>query len=121
MHGRGGLWTTFATDGHLRITDARPVPDGMTFGTVRGDGSLETKFPWWGSRRATHRIVIRGRRLDGVAAPFVRRYRDHAGATSAPHFWATRLRFSRAGCWRVSARSGRARLSFVVSVVPAAR
>jgi hypothetical protein len=36
--------------------------------------------------------------------------------TSAPHFWATRPRFPAAGCWRITATSGRARLTFTVKL-----
>lgn len=115
FHGRRGLWTVLPLDGVLRITRTTPVPPGETFGSVGRDGSLATKFPWWGSRSAAARLTIRGERLDGRAAPL--RLTAGPGATArSPRFWATRLRFARPGCWRVVAMSGRARLAFTVSV-----
>ena len=119
FHGRRGLWTALPPDGVLRITSTTPVPPGATAGEIHPDGSLTTKFPWFGSRAARPRLVIRGRRLDGPA----RRFRWTFGPGSearSPHFWATRLTFARPGCWRVTGRSGRARLRFTVEVQAAA-
>lgn len=114
-HGKRGLWTQLPLDGVLRITATTPVPPGETFGTMSPDGSLNTKFPWWGSRSAAAKLTIRGTRLDGQA----RRLRLTGGSgptANSPHFWPTRLRFSTPGCWRVTAKSGRARLTFTISV-----
>jgi hypothetical protein len=119
-HGRDGLWTVFNKEGVLRINPTPPTRPGETFGRTYADGSLDTKFPWWGSRRASARLVIRGQRLDGSARAFVKKYRAHPGATRAPYFWATRLRFGTPGCWRVTGRAGGARLSFVLLVQPVA-
>lgn len=115
FYGRAGLWTLLPADGVLRITSATPVPVGATGGTVHADGSLSTKFPWWGSRAASGRLSIRAKRLDRHA----RRLRLTVGPGSsarAPHFWPSRLRFATPGCWQVDARSGRAHLTFLLSV-----
>ena len=114
-HGAHGLWTVLPLDGVLRITTATPVPPGETFGTVSPSGALRTKFPWWGSKSAAAKLTIRGTRIDGRARSL--RLTVGPGATAhAPHFWPTRLRFARPGCWRVTARSGHARLTFTLSV-----
>lgn len=115
FYGMTGLWTLLPVDDVLRITSVTPVPPGATGGTVHSDGSLSTKFPWWGSRSASARLRIRAKRLDGGA----RQLRVTAGPGSSarsPHFWPTRLRFATSGCWQVDARSGRAHLTFILSV-----
>jgi hypothetical protein len=114
-HGKRGLWTILPDDGLLVITETHPTPPGTTYGKIHPDGSLSTKFPWWGSRRASAKLRIRGRRIDGSA----RRFRLSVGPGAearSPHFWATRLRFASAGCWRMTATSGRARLAFTIAV-----
>src|SRR4051812_48735133 len=70
FHGRHGLWTTLPADGVLRITTTRPVPPGQTFSQINPDGSLGTKFPWWGSHAAAPRLTLRAHRLDGPGHPF---------------------------------------------------
>jgi hypothetical protein len=114
-HGEHGLWTSLPADGVLRITARTPPASGEAFGTIFPDGSLSTKFPWWGSRSAAAKLTIRGTRLDGHARGF--RLTVGAGAIArSPHFWASRLRFTTPGCWKVAARSGRAHLAFTVAV-----
>jgi hypothetical protein len=118
-HGKRGLWTVLPHDGVLVITTTRPPPPGTTFGKIYPDGSLSTKFPWWGSQSAAAKLRIRGRRFDAPA----RRLRLTLGAgptASSPHFWATWPRFASPGCWRVTARSGGARLAFKIAVRSAA-
>jgi hypothetical protein len=115
IHGEHGLWTPLPLDGVLRITTGTPVAAGETLGTIHRDGSLSTKFAWWGSRAAAAKLTIRGTRLDGD----VRRLRLTVGPgaiANSPHFWASRLRFATPGCWKIKARSGRAHLTFTVSV-----
>jgi hypothetical protein len=120
VHGQRGLWTVLPRDGMLVITTTRPPPPGTTFGKIYPDGSLSTKFPWWGSRSAAAKLRIRGRRLDEHA----RRLRLTVGRGAiarSPHFWATWPRFASPGCWRVTGRSGRARLTFTITVRSEAR
>ena len=114
-YGNQGLWTVLPPDGVLRITTTRPVPPGDTFGQISPAGALSTKFPWFGSTAAHPTLTILGTRLDGRARPLHLRVGPGATANS-PHFWATRLRFSTAGCWRVTAKSGPALLTFTLSV-----
>jgi hypothetical protein len=113
--GERGLWTVLPLDGVLRITTTTPVAPDTTFGKVYADGSLSTKFPWWGSRSAGSKLTIRGYRLDGRARQLRLTVGPGAEAGS-PHFWPTRLRFARPGCWRVTGRSGHAGLAFTISV-----
>jgi hypothetical protein len=115
FYGKHGLWTVLPLDGMLRITAIRPVPPGETFGQISPDGTLSTKFPWWGSKSAAAKLTIRGTRVDGPARPLRLTVRPGATANS-PHFWATRLRFARPGCWRVTATSGDAHLAFTLAV-----
>jgi hypothetical protein len=114
-HGEHGLWTALPLDGILRITTRTPVADGETAGTIRRDGSLSTKFPWWGSKAASAKLTIRGRRLDGDARP-LRLTIGPGAVANSPHFWPSRLRFATPGCWKVTAKSRRAHLTFTVSV-----
>ena len=115
FYGKRGLWTVLPLDGALRITTTTPVRPGTTFGKIDPNGSLSTKFPWWGSRSAGAKLAIRGKRLDGPARRM--RLTVGPGATArSPHFWPTRLRFARPGCWRVTGRSGHASLAFTISV-----
>jgi hypothetical protein len=114
-HGKRGLWTVLPLDGMLVITTTHPPPPGTTFGRIYPDGSLSTKFAWWGSRSAAAKLRIRGRRLDG-RAPRLRLTAGGGATARSPHFWATWPRFASRGCWRVTARSGRARLTFTIAV-----
>jgi hypothetical protein len=119
FHGKRGLWTVLPPDGRLVISNTHPPPPGTTFGKVYRDGSLSTKFGWWGSRAAAAKLRIGGRRLDAQARRL--RLTVGRGATArAPHFWPSRLRFASPGCWRVIGRSGRARLTFTIAVRSAA-
>jgi hypothetical protein len=119
FYGKRGLWTVLPHDGVLVITTTHPPPPGTTFGKIYPDGSLSTKFAWWGSRLAAAKLRIRGKRLDAPARRL--RLTVGAGATArSPHFWPTWPRFASPGCWRVAARSGRARLTFTIAVRSAA-
>jgi hypothetical protein len=115
FHGKHGLWTVLPLDGALRITSTRPVPPGEYFGQISDDGALSTKFPWWGSKSAAAKLTIHGTHIDGRARPLRVTVGQGASANS-PHFWPTRLRFARPGCWRVTGKSGHARLTFTLAV-----
>jgi hypothetical protein len=106
-HGNGALWTALAPGGKMVATRQFVLPDG----------SMRIKFPWWGSRRAGADLRITGSSLNppgGVARAHV-----SPGLTGAPHFWASGVIFPVEGCWRVTARAGRARLTVVVFVLKA--
>ena len=113
-YGNGRLWTTLPLDGRMVVSTTHPPLPGTYFGEVHPDGSISEKFWWWGARSAGSRLRFTGTRLDGHARPL------HAdvipGTAHSPRFWATRLTFTTAGCWRVTARAGTAKLSFVIAV-----
>jgi hypothetical protein len=112
--GNGRLWTQIPVDGRLVVTTTRPPAPGMVFGELRRDGSIATKFPWWGARREGGELRIAGKRRDGAAKPL--RASVASGLARAPHFWASTIRFSAQGCWQVTASARRAKLTFVVQV-----
>lgn len=76
------------------------------------DGSMRIKFPWWGSRRAGANLSVTGTSLDPSARPA--RAHISPGHTGAPRFWASGVIFPTEGCWRVTARAGRAKLTLTV-------
>ena len=112
--GNGRLWTQIPVDGRLVVTMTRPPPPGMVFGELRRDGSISTKFPWWGTRHAGGDLRIAGTRLDGAATPL--RASVAPGLARAPHFWASTITFTSQGCWQVTGSARRATLTFVVHV-----
>jgi hypothetical protein len=112
--GNGRLWTLLPLGGELAIPAAVPAPPGTVFGELHRDGSLSTKFPWWGARHAGRQLLITGQRVDGRARPL--RASIAPGVTHAPHFWASTITFATQGCWSVTARAGRAQLAFTVHV-----
>ncbi len=92
---------------------AGKLPDGGYLATIERDGSISTKLGWWRGLRGPLRIS--GRRLDRRAAPLRTNVApiESYGATG---FLPTILSFPTTGCWRVTGRVGRARLSFVLDV-----
>jgi hypothetical protein len=111
-HGNGRLWTVMPLDGNLLVTNKRPGPPGTTAGYVHRDGSISVKWPWWGIKSAGRRLIVTGRRRGSSRVRILARIR----ARRTRHFWASVLRFQSRGCWHVTARARRARLSLVVSV-----
>jgi hypothetical protein len=112
--GNGRLWTLLPVDGELVITMTRPPPPGTVLGELYRDGSLATKFPWWGARSTRRDLRISGSRLDYHSQPL--RASVAPGLTRAPHFWATTIRFTTRGCWQVTGNAGTEKLTFVVEV-----
>jgi len=112
--GDGGLWTLLPVDGKLVVSMTRPLPPGTVFGELRSDGSIATKFPWWGAQSAGRHLRITGTRLDRYAKPL--RASIAPAVTRAPHFWATRITFATQGCWQVTGTAGAQTLTFVVHV-----
>ncbi len=75
------------------------------------DGSIVEKFPWW--RGVSGNLSIRGRRIDGSAAPLRARIPSGYGDGG---FQASTIIFPTEGCWRVTGSVGPATLTFVVLV-----
>ncbi len=80
------------------------------------DGMIEQKVPWFRDRRATGRLHVTGKRIDAPGGTFGvyinRRYGGKRFAYTVPGD----LRFSEPGCWRIKARAGKARVTYVVLV-----
>jgi hypothetical protein len=94
----GRLWTILPRAGLIRERS-------------RGDGSIETKLPWWRGLRG--RLSISGRRLD-AATP---RIRAHIPTGYGPiGFQASAIVFPMAGCWSVTGTAGTASLTLVTLV-----
>jgi hypothetical protein len=106
-HGNGKIWTGLWPYGVIIAG-----PD-----YVRPDGSVRMKFFWFADVDGD--ITIRGRRLDGTAAPV--RAEANLGwpesGFTGKSFWASELIFPTEGCWRITATVGNARLTFVNLVV----
>jgi hypothetical protein len=113
--GNGRLWTLLPVDGRLVVSMTRPLPPGTVQGELHRDGSIATKFPWWGAESVGRYLRITGRRLDSHARPL--RASVAPGLTRAPHFWASTITFATQGCWKVTGTAGTEKLRFVVQVM----
>jgi hypothetical protein len=111
-HGNSRLWTVLPLDGMMLVTNKRPSPPGSTAGYVQRDGSISVKWPWWGINSAGRRLTVTGRKQGSSRA----RTLAHIRERRTRYFWASVLRFRSRGCWHVTARARRARLSFVIAV-----
>jgi hypothetical protein len=111
--GSGGLWVGIPPDGVFTV--APDVQPNTHFG-LQADGSVKEKLPWWGSKKASRRLVITGRRLDQADAHLRTRVSQGSRAEGAPHFWPSYVWFAHPGCWRITARAGKARLRMTVLV-----
>jgi len=96
--------------GHLI---AGRLPGGGSMAEIRPDGSIRAKIGWW--RGLPARLVISGRRLDAKAAP-LRADLPSSNSYGVPGLYPSELVFPTTGCWRVSAKLGRAHLSFTLLV-----
>jgi hypothetical protein len=103
-HGNGGLFTVLWPRGTIRATP----------NYVGSNGAVEMKFPWWRGRGIHGALRITGRRLDGPASPLQAHIPSGYGPTG---FQATGLVFATEGCWEVTGKAGKARLTFVARVV----
>jgi hypothetical protein len=111
-HGNGRLWTVLPLEGEMVVTNERPTPPGTTAGYVHRNGAISVKWPWWGVKSAGRRLIVSGTRRGSSRPRILARIRERR----TRHFWASVLRFRSRGCWRVTARARRARLSFVIAV-----
>jgi hypothetical protein len=115
--GNRRLWTLLPVNGKLVVSATLPLRPGTVFGELHRDGSMTTKFPWWGARSAGPQLRITGTRLDLQAMPL--RARITRGFTGAQRFWATAIRFTSGGCWRVTGTAGTHKLTFALEVMKA--
>jgi hypothetical protein len=99
-HGNGSVWIEF------------PSPLNVVVLQRAGDGSLETKFPWW--RSASGILHVTGMRLDGPSPPLTADVPSGYGDTGIQP---TRLRFPTEGCWQVTGQVGETSLTVVTLVL----
>jgi hypothetical protein len=109
-YGNKSIRAALPPHGHLV---AGRLPGGGSRATINKDGSISAKFGWWRGLRGT--LMISGNRLDASAAP-LKAELPPMNSYDVPGFIPSGLTFPTTGCWRVSARLGRAHLSFVLSV-----
>jgi hypothetical protein len=92
---------------------------------VNDDGSISVKAPWraYGPRGRPHRgprgvLSISGRRVDASAAPLRARTQQiwQDGFTGSG-MWAVVLTFPQPGCWSITGRVERTRITFRVRVI----
>jgi hypothetical protein len=87
------------------------LPDGGSMAIINSDGSIYVKVGWW--LGLPGRLVVTGRRLDAPAPPLRARV---PGGYGSRGFQPSGITFPTVGCWRVTGKLGRARLSFTVKV-----
>lgn len=105
-YGNGLLSTTIGRYGYLLAQ--------------REPGGLFQKLGWTPWQGLRGRLTVRGDRLDAPGRMEVLGI-NWGHTYGAPHDgrwgWATAVRFPREGCWRISARVGDVKLSYVANVV----
>jgi hypothetical protein len=102
----GRLWIAFGpTGGIYRVPPENVAPDG----------SLGVKIGWQRGPGVRGQVSVEARRLDERAQPVRRRI--SARGYGLTGLQASGMGFPTQGCWRVSARAGDARLTFVLLVV----
>jgi hypothetical protein len=102
----GRLWIAFGpTGGIYRVPPENVAPDG----------SLGVKIAWQRGPGVRGRVRVEARRLDERMPPVRRRI--SARGYGLTGLQASGIAFPTQGCWRVTARAGGARLTFVLLVV----
>ena len=81
---------------------------------VQRDGSIRTKVGWLNARGS---LRLSGRRLDRPAPPLRGQVGVESWALGVGAFFPSILLFPSAGCWKLTATAGEARLDVVVRVV----
>ena len=83
---------------------------------INADGSISMKFMWWGFRVPHKKLTIGGQRVDGPSPPLRASVNWGQPDGFRGSFWSSGLTFPRAGCWQVTGRVGKVRLTFVTLV-----
>ncbi|MEO6858289.1 MAG: hypothetical protein ABI323_06840 [Solirubrobacteraceae bacterium] len=91
------------------------IATGSALGFAQPDGSIFAKFLWVRDFRASGVLRVTGRDLFNPGERLVALLRQPTGP--AGEFVPSHLVFRTSGCWQVNARSGPARLAFVVRVL----
>jgi hypothetical protein len=86
---------------------------------AKRDGSISMKYAWWRKRsndRARGKLRVLGERIP--TGESLLRFHQSPGFTHPKvKFVASSIVYRSAGCWRINAKAGKARLSFVIWVV----
>ena len=98
--------------------NARLRSIGARFGPLGADGSVSVKSMWRRDRRAAGRLHVGGELLDGSIGRFTATIDRNYGGKRYSSFVPGTLNFGATGCWRIKARAGRARATYVVLVRP---
>jgi hypothetical protein len=108
-----GLWLTFGPPSAIVLgsRDGRQGSPNAYPGSIGRDGSIRVKWLWRRAKKGSGRLWVLGRDQSG------RRFRvDTGDQYQQRKFVPSGVRFPGAGCWRVTAKSGKARIRFVVWV-----
>lgn len=106
-HGNGDIYTALWPDGIIPFSANGP-------GTIRADGSLLMKFPWWRGEGVSGPLQIRGRDLSGGLGEVSAEIPEGYGETG---FQASGLVFPEEGCWEITATVGDTELVIVQEVI----
>ncbi len=111
-HGPGSADDRYGDKGlSTELWPAGVVNAGLNY--VQSDGSIRMKFPWWREPGVVGKLIITGKRLDGVSPDLSSEIPPAYGQSG---FQATYLVFPTEGCWQVTGEAGNARLTFVTWV-----
>lgn len=118
----GPRYTVIAVrDGEVPRSSEREFDDYLTRrGAVIGrrleDGWISIKAGWQRDRRATGRLEVSGKLLNRRGGRFRALINRLYGGARFAKVVPSELRVSSSGCWRFTARAGKARVSYVVQV-----
>lgn len=90
---------------------------GAMFAPVDDDGTVSVKSLWRKDlRRATGRLRVSGKRLDAPGGQFFADLSPAYARKRAANFVPGSLNFTALGCWQITARAGKARVTYVALV-----
>jgi hypothetical protein len=119
--GQGGLWALIGQKATIvGIPDGLPPADadpGVSYFLAKPGGAIVQKFPWFRDHRARGDVSVKGQTIPPGPKPLRAQINNDRGP--GKHVVPGNLILPRTGCWRVSAKSGSAKLRFVVWVTTA--
>lgn len=96
--------------------DAYLKEQGAVLGNRLTGGRISMKAAWIRNRRAAGRVLVTGRRLHRPGGWFRAKVNRRYGGKSFARIVPSELLLSSVGCWRVRAKAGKARVTYVVNV-----
>lgn len=114
-----GVWLPIGDEAivvGVKEGDTDPLPVGITPGTLRSDGSIAVKLPWWRDRRGFGKLAVSGYLHSDRSI----RLRASLGTGPGPrsHVVPSSVIFPRGGCWDISATAEHAELKTTLLVLP---